>query len=96
MNMSEKFLWRVIGAVAGLVAGAIVRRILVAAWSRSKGTEPPTNPAAPDTTWTEALIYAIASGVGIAVARLLAQRGAAAAWQKATGSLPPGLEKAAP
>jgi hypothetical protein len=94
--MSEKLMWRVVGAVAGLIAGAVVRKILVAAWERGRGTEPPTNPASPETTWTEALIYTIASGVGIAVARLLAQRGAAAAWEKATGSLPPGLEKAAP
>jgi Protein of unknown function (DUF4235) len=94
--MPKKLIWQVIGAVAGMVAGSLTRKLLTAVWHRSSGHNPPTNPASPRTTWTEAVIYAIASGVAIAVARLLAQRGAAAAWEKATGSLPPGLEEVAP
>ncbi len=94
--MPKRLMWQVIGALAGMAAGALTRRLLVAVWQRSQGHNPPTNPASPRTTWNEAVIYTIASGVAIAVARLLAQRGAAAAWQRATGSLPPGLEEGAP
>ena len=92
----QKLMWQAIGAVAGALAGSLTRRILTAAWQRTRGQNPPTNPASPQTTWSEAVIYTIASGVAIAVARLFAQRGAAAAWEKATGSLPPGLEEVAP
>jgi hypothetical protein len=94
--MSKKLIWQLIGTVAGLVAGSLTRRLMIAIWHRSSGHDPPTNPASPRTTWAEALIYAIASGVGIAVTRLVAQRGAAAAWEKATGELPPGLEEVSP
>ncbi|MGH9118499.1 MAG: DUF4235 domain-containing protein [Acidimicrobiales bacterium] len=94
--MPKKLMWQAIGALAGAVAGALTRRLLTSAWQRSRGRKPPTNPASPQTTWSEAVIYTVASGVAIAVARLLAQRGAAAAWEKATGSRPPGLEEVAP
>jgi hypothetical protein len=86
-------IWRLVGALAGVLAGWITRKALVAIWHQSKGTDPPSNPAAPSTTWGEALIFTIASAVGIGVARLLAQRGAAAVWEAATGELPPGLEE---
>lgn len=62
-------------------------------WARTKGGEPPRNPAAAGTTWNKALTWAIASGVAAGVARLLATRAAASAWRKGTGHLPPGLEE---
>jgi hypothetical protein len=94
--MSKKLIWQMVGAVAGLIAGSLTRKLMTAIWQRSSGHDPPTNPAAPGTTWKEALTYTVASGVAIAVTRLVAQRGAAAAWQAATGELPPGLEEVAP
>lgn len=84
--------WKVVGITSGLLAARASKAVLEKTWKRTKGTEPPRNPAAPDTTWTEALSWAVASGVALGVARMLATRGAAEAWHKATGSLPPGLE----
>jgi hypothetical protein len=89
-------MWKIVGAGAGLLAGMATRRLLVAAWQRSRGRPPPSNPASASTTWTEAVIYAVASGVAISVARLFAERGAAAAWKKFTGGYPPGLEEVTP
>ncbi|HWG93170.1 MAG TPA: DUF4235 domain-containing protein [Mycobacteriales bacterium] len=89
----EKVLWKFVGIVTGLLAAKTGRSVLDKAWARTRGGEPPRNPAAPGTTWGEALSWAVASGVAVAVARLLATRGAASAWQKGTGHLPPGLEE---
>lgn len=86
--------WKVLGVSSGLVAVRVSRKALESAWRRThQGADPPRNPAAPGTTWPEALGWAVASGVVVASARLLANRGAAKAWQKSTGALPPGLEK---
>ena len=62
-------------------------------WTKARKTTPPTNPAARDTQWSEALAWTIATSIGVGIARLVATRGAAAGWEKATGALPPGLEE---
>lgn len=88
----EKVLWKLVGILAGLFAARTSRSVLDRVWARTKGGEPPRNPAAPGTTWSEAVTWAIASGVALGLARMLATRGAASAWQKGTGHLPPGIE----
>lgn len=89
-------IWKVVGALTGMVAGVLARTVLKASWRSVKGTNPPTNPAAPSTTWTEAIAWAAASGVAIAVMKLVAQRGAAEAWRKKTGAYPRSLETVSP
>ena len=75
--------------------GIAVRKALDTAWKKARhGDEPPKNPAAPETDWTEALIWAAISGFAVAAARLLAARGAAATWKSLTGKLPPDIEDA--
>lgn len=91
----EKTAWKAVGTGGAIVAGLTARKLLTAAWTKARKTNPPSNPAAPDTSWGEALAWAVASGVAVAVSRLLAQRGAAAGWQRALGSLPPGLQEVA-
>lgn len=88
-----KPVWKLVGITSGLVAARTTKKVLDKTWTKTKGTEPPRNPAAPGTTWGEALSWAIATGAALGVARLVAMRGAAQAWKKTTGSLPPGVEE---
>ena len=92
----KRLLWKVIGTVSGLAAGMATKAVLRTAWRRLKGGDPPANPAAPGTSWKEALVWAASSGVAMAVTRLVAQRGAAEAWKKEMGTYPPGLETVSP
>ncbi|MCU1591716.1 MAG: hypothetical protein JWP11_2972 [Frankiales bacterium] len=85
--------WKVVGITSGLVAARTTRKVLDKTWTKAKGGEPPRNPAAPGTSWGEALSWAVATGAALAVAKLLAARGAAQAWKKTTGHLPPGVEE---
>jgi hypothetical protein len=94
-NPVSKLAWKVVGVGAGMAAAVVTRKVVKAAWTSTRKTDPPANPAAPGTTWPEALTWAASTGVALGVARVVAQRGAAAGWQKATGSLPPGLEEVA-
>ncbi len=88
-----QMVWKAMGVGSGLAAARVSTKVLDVAWAKTRGGEPPRNPAAPGTTWGEALAWAVASGVTVAVARLLATRAAASAWRGVTGSLPPGLEE---
>jgi hypothetical protein len=92
----QKTLWKALATGAAIVAGIAIRKLLEAGWQKARHTDPPANPAAPGTTWGEALGWTVASGIGVGLARLIAQRGAAAGWRKATGALPPGLEDVVP
>jgi len=88
--------WKVVGSVSGIAAGMATKALLRGAWRKARGGDPPANPAAPGTSWKEALVWAASSGVAMAVTRLVAQRGAAEAWKAELGSYPPGLETVSP
>ena len=90
---AEKTAWKVAATAAGVAAGYVARKGIIAAWTKAKKTNPPVNPAARDTGWGEALAWTVATSIGVGIARLIATRGAAGAWEKATGALPPGLKE---
>jgi len=90
------FFWKLLGFAFAIPTGIAVRRVIDRTWMSIRGEAPPKNPAAPGTTWSEALAWAAASGIAIAFGRLVAARGAAAAYKKLTGKLPPGLESEGP
>ena len=81
-------IYKVVGILASLMAAATARKILDKAWQKTKGGEPPRNPASPETTWTEALTWAAVSGIAVGVAKTLSARGTAAAFHKTTGKIP--------
>jgi hypothetical protein len=92
---SERLGWKVIGLGAAIPAGILARKVVTAAWTRSTGTPPPTNPEAPDVTWAQALAWAMATGAAVGVARMLTARRLAAWWRRSTGHLPPGMREVA-
>jgi hypothetical protein len=87
--------WKIVAAAFAVPTGIAVRKALETGWRKAKNDDPPKNPAAPDTAWSEALAWAALSGIAVAAARLLAARGAAATWKSLTGQLPPDVEEAA-
>lgn len=87
--------WKIVALAFAVPTGIAMRKALEAGWRAAKHDDPPKNPAAPGTEWSEALMWAAASGVAVATARLVAARGAAATWKSLTGKLPPGVEDAA-
>ena len=84
--------WRIVALGFAVPAGIAVRKAMEAGWRKTTHDDPPKNPAAPGTNWSEALVWAVVSGIAVAAARLVAARGAAATWKSLTGKLPPGVE----
>jgi hypothetical protein len=84
--------WSLLGGGSAAVAGLVARKGLALTWRRTTGKEPPANPESPETSWPEAVGFAVLSGVVLSLARLLARRSVARSWYRATGNLPPGLE----
>lgn len=88
----KKLAYGGLSALAGLLAAVAARKIVSALWRGD--TEPPLNPADRRTSWREALIWALATGVGAGVSRVVALRSTAAGWESATGAPPPGVPTA--
>ncbi len=87
----SKIGWKIIGGAAGAAAGSAASKAVTVVYKKIRKSDPPTNPAHPDTTWADAIGWAVASAVAIGVGRLVAERIATRGWVKATGSLPPGM-----
>jgi len=85
--------WKILGVTSGILAAKVSRSVAEKVWVKTKGGDPPRNPASRQTTWGEAVGWAVATGVAAGVARLLTSRGMAGAWRRTTGHLPPGLEE---
>ncbi len=83
----DDLLWTTTASGAAIGAAMVAKKVLAKGWVKKRG-KVPGNPATGETTWNEALVWAVVSGVVVGVVRLLAQRGVAAAFVKAGRGLP--------
>ncbi len=89
---ASNVLWKVVALGSGILSAKITRTVLDKTWAKTRGGDPPRNPAAPGTEWKEAIAWSVASGTALALTRMVATQSAAIAWRKTTGKLPPGIE----
>lgn len=68
---------RVATGLVALGAAFAARKLITLVWTRATGKEPPTDPEDPQVGLSEALGWAVVTGVGIEAARLLATRATA-------------------
>jgi hypothetical protein len=85
--------WRILGTGGAVVAGLAARKAITSGWQIATGKPPPTNPEHPDTTWAEAVGWALLSGAIVGTARMLATRKAAEYYRRSTGHLPPKMQE---
>lgn len=83
----DDLLWSVAASGSAIGAAMVAKKVLGSSWTKRRGSVP-GNPATSDTTWGEALAWAVVSGVVVGVVRLMAQRGVAAAFVRAGRGLP--------
>ncbi|SNQ47817.1 conserved hypothetical protein [Frankia canadensis] len=88
---ASKLGWKVIGGAATALAGTAASKGVTVAYRKIRKSDPPVNPADPDTALAEAIAWAAISGLAIGLGRLAAERAAARTWARATGSPPPGM-----
>ncbi|MET3960245.1 hypothetical protein ABIE44_000179 [Marmoricola sp. OAE513] len=85
-------IWGAFSLVAALLAASVARKGLTATWKAAAGKEPPANPADPEVSLNEALLWAGLSGLLVGIARMLATRRAADYYARSVGKLPPGSQ----
>jgi len=85
--------WKIIGTGSALFAAAAAHKGLSMVWKLATGEDPPTIPEDPETSWAEAISWAILSGAVLGVVRLVATRRAAHYYMRSTGELPKELQR---
>jgi hypothetical protein len=68
---------KVVSGVVGFAAAFGARKLLIFAWTKITGKEPPEHPEDPQVALSEALAWGILLVVGVQVARMLALRATA-------------------
>ena len=65
---------KAVNALAGAAAAFVTRKLIIFAWTKVTGRQPPGKAEDPDVAIGEALAWTVVVGMGVAVARLLAVR----------------------
>lgn len=84
MGPSQKIVWNIYAGAVGALTAMVAQKAVSAAWRLATGDEPP-EAHDPETPLDEAIIWAIASGIGIGVTQLLVNRFAAKRFGAAMG-----------
>jgi len=92
MTMSQRLLWNIYAGAVGALTAVVAQKAVRGAWKVVTGDEPP-DPNDPATPISEALIWALAGGIGIGMAQLLTNRLAADRWEKSMGMPAPSTSK---
>ncbi|MEH0157037.1 DUF4235 domain-containing protein [Limibacter armeniacum] len=87
-KISER-IWQTFATGVAVGAAWLIKKGLTEGWKAYTKTDPPQNPASPNTKWSEAIMWTIATGITGGMGMLIAQRGAAAGWEFFTGKKPP-------
>jgi len=89
MGASEKLVWKIYASAVGAATTLLAQKLVSGAWKAATGDNPPdaNNPHVP---LHEAIIWAIASGLGVGMAQLVMNRYMAGRWEMKMGHRAPG------
>jgi hypothetical protein len=82
-----KLIYKPIGLLLGLAAGAVGRAIFAKVWGLVDDEEPP-KPTTELTSWPKVLLAAALQGVIFRTTRVAVDRAGATGWRNLTGSWP--------
>lgn len=82
VSLSREQKWQLVSLGSAVLAAVVVRGGIKAAWKVTRDDDPPLNPLRQDSTWTDAVLFSVATGLTVGLARLGARAAADYAWAK--------------
>lgn len=82
VNLSREQQWMALSLGSAVLAAVVVRGGIRAAWKVTRDDDPPLNPLRQDSTWTDAVLFSLATGLTVGLARLGARAVASSAWNE--------------
>lgn len=92
--MGRERTWKLVSAIVAMLGGLLARKLMRAGYEAIRGDSAAPSPFDPTKarfSWSDALVWAAAAGIGLGIARVLSARVAAIGWEAATGTAPPGV-----
>ncbi len=89
LNLSREQKWNAISLGAAVLASVVVRGGIRAAWKLTRDEDPPLNPLREDSTWTDAMLFSLATGLTVGLAQLGARALAASIRSREKRPHPP-------
>lgn len=74
MSLTEKVLVKVYTGVISAAVALVAQKVLEAGWKSFTGEDATPDPTDPDTPLREAIVWALASGIGMGAAQLFTAR----------------------
>lgn len=95
-NIGRERMWKLVATVTGMLGAMLANKLIKAAYGAlRKDTEPttPFDPTKAGFSWSDAVLWAAAAGIGLGVTKVVSARVAAIGWKAATRTLPPGVNE---
>lgn len=87
-------MWKLVSTGTGMLCGLLARKLLRTGYTvvrRDAAAPSPFDPTKARFSWPDALLWAVAAGIGLGVAKVVSARVAVFGWKAATGTVPPGV-----
>jgi hypothetical protein len=87
-------MWKLVSAGIAMLGGLLARKLLRAGYEAIRGDHAAPSPFDPSKarfSWPDALLWAVAAGIGLGIAKVVSARVAVIGWEAATGTVPPGV-----
>jgi hypothetical protein len=90
-SVRRRWTWKLVSTLTGALFSLIANKLLRLAYRKVRKQNPDIafDPTAKRFSWSDAVVWAMAAGVGLVAAKMVSDRIAAIGWQAATGGLPP-------
>ncbi|MBD0292245.1 MAG: DUF4235 domain-containing protein [Jiangellaceae bacterium] len=88
MSTAAKVMYKPVGLVTGMVAGALASVVFRQVWKRLSSEDEPPKALQQEYPWREVIVAAVLQGAIFAGIRAVVSRGGAEAFRKLTGSWP--------
>ncbi len=92
--ISRERMWKLVLTSTGMLCGLLARKLLRTGYTairRDAAAPSPFDPTKARFSWPDALVWAVAAGIGLGVAKVVGARVAVFGWKTATGTVPPGV-----
>jgi len=85
-------MWKAVSTISGLLGAVVAKKLLRVGYRavrKNSGPASPFDPTDARFSWSEALLWAMAAGIGLVIAKIVSAKVAAIGWEAATGKAPP-------
>jgi hypothetical protein len=77
--------FKLLSTVVAIPVGRLIASATGKAWATARPDDPPHDPKEVQTSWSDAILFSVITGLGVAIAQLLTTKGADTAWRALTG-----------